>query len=215
MTDNPEDTQQYPPLYDREEDTPTQIKEPAQDNGDVGFDDVPPVQGFSPGADVSVLDTFRHELQELTEAEDVLIPVKGYEATGLQIKYRMPESGSQLERIGREVSRRYKTPYERNLNTAMEMMIYLCEGLYVQPEGVEEPVPLDLDHTGTPVRFDERLAGLIGLESQDGQQLSSKTILKKLFGNNELAIITHAERLQRWLQNTKADLSAEIWQLGE
>jgi hypothetical protein len=211
VTDN---TEEYPPPYNRESEAPTQIKPPSQENGDVDIEDVPPVQGFTPGADYSVLDTFRQELQELAEAEDVLIPVKGYEATGLQIKYRMPESGSQLERITREVTRRYKTPYERNLNTAMEMMIYLCEGLYVQPDGVDEPVPLDFEETGQPVRFDERLATLIGL-SGDGAQVTAKMIVRKLFGNNELAIMTHAERLQRWLSNTKADLSAEIWQLGE
>lgn len=204
MTEQYEDTKQFP--YDREDenvrsDDPTEV--------------IPPVQGFSPGADFSILDTFKQELQELTQAEDVLIPVKGYEASGLQIKYRMPATGQEIEKIGRGVQRRYKDIYDRNLNTAMEMMIYLCEGLYVQPEGVEEPVMLDPQETGEPCRFDERLAELVGMKPEDGMEASPKAVLRKLFGNNELAIISHAERLQRWLQNTKADLTSEIWQLGE
>jgi len=198
--------------YDRESESeiPTRVIPPE----DIIDDEVPPVQGFSPGADFSILDTFKQELQELESAEDVYIPVKGYEQTGLQIKYRMPESGAQLERIGRTVTRNFKTPYDRNLYIAIDTMLYLCEGLYVQPEGVDEPVMLDPEETGSPCNFDEYLARIMGMET-NGQAPTGRAVLRRLFGNNELAIITHSERLNRWLANTKADLNAEIWQLGE
>jgi len=193
--------------YNQESDIPTRVI-PAEDI----IEDPSPVQGLAPGADFSILDTFKQELHELTSAESVHIPVKGYEQTGLTIKYRMPDSGQELERLSRQVMRQQKDTYSRNLMISMDTMIYLCEGLYVQPEGVEEPVMLDPDETGEPCRFDRTLAGLMGM---NGAPESPRTILKRLFGDNDLAVIDHAERLNRWLQNTKADLNAEIWQLGE
>lgn len=197
--------------YDRESDVPTRVIPPE----DIVEDETPddsPVQPFHPGADFSIIDTFKQELQELVSAESVLIPVKGYEQTGLQIKYRMPDSGKELETLGRNVMRQQKDAYNRNLMISMDTMIYLCEGLYVQPEGVEEPVMLDPDNTGAPCQFDHTLATMMGM---NGAPESPRAILKRLFGGNDLAIINHAERLNRWLQNTKADLNAEIWQLGE
>ena len=209
-----EDTQQYQHDQGSQSEDPTQIIPPPDVDDS---DDSTPVQAFQPGADFSILDTFKQELQELTQAESVKIPVKGYEATGLQIEYRMPATGQEIEKLSRNVNRTHKGLYERNLITAMDMMIYLCEGLYVQPEGVDEPIMLDPHNTGQPCRFDETLGELIGLttESQNGVQPSARGIVRKLFGNNELAILSHAEKLQRWLQNTKADLSLEIWQTGE
>lgn len=194
--------------YNQESEIPTRVI-PQED---IYEDAVPPVQPLHPGADFSVLDTFKQELQELTSAESVHIPVKGYEQTGLTIRYRMPDSGQELERLSRQVMRQQKDTYNRNLMISMDTMIYLCEGLYVQPEGVEEPVMLDPDETGEPCKFDRTLATLMGM---NGNPESPRTILKRLFGDNDLAVIDHAERLNRWLQNTKADLNAEIWQLGE
>jgi len=200
---------EYDEPYDREHesDIPTRVI-PAEDI----IDDPSPVPGLAPGADFSILDTFKQELQELASAEFVHIPVKGYEQTGLTIKYRMPDSGQELERLSRQVMRQQKDTYSRNLMISMDTMIYLCEGLYVQPQGVEEPVMLDPNETGEPCRFDGYLARIMGM---NGAPESPRAILKRLFGGNDLAVIDHAERLNRWLQNTKADLNAEIWQLGE
>jgi hypothetical protein len=200
-----------------ENDSGTEPDTDGQYDDVVDYDPASPVQPFAMGgAGISVLDTFRQELGELTAAESVLIPVKGYEQTGLQIKYRMPASGQELERISSVVSRRYKSAYERSFYVALDTMVYLCEGLFVQPEGVEEPVMLDPEETGEPCQFDDRLATMMGIYNGDGSQSPTpRTVVRRLFGGNEMAILNHAERLNRWLANTKADLNAEIWQLGE
>ena len=189
-------------------------EEPHGDDEALGehLDDPHPVGGFTPGGDFAIVDMFREELRELTEAQTVLIPVKGYEKLGLQVQYHMPEHGKELGLIATKVQRESKDTFTRNLNLSMDTMIHLCDGLYVQPEGVEEPVMLDPQETGMPMQFDERLAEMMGA---NGEVNSARQVIRKLFGGNDLAIITHAERLQRWLQNTKADLDAELWQLGE
>jgi hypothetical protein len=71
---------------------------------------------------------------------------------------------------------------------------------------------LDPGDTGTPVMFDQRLAEILGME---GQVTSARQVVRKLFGNNDMAIVAHAEKLNRWLANTRADVSLEIWQQGE
>jgi len=178
------------------------------------FDPTPPVRQLlteGGGISQSLLDTFQAELDDIASTKSVMIPVKGYEKTGLQIKYGMPESGKQLDAIARKVQREQKDAFSRNLYIAMDTMIALCEGIYVQPEDVPEPVMLDPHDTGEPCEFDSTLAELMGMNG-DG---SARVVVKRLFGDNDFAIMAHAERLSRWLQNTKADLDLEFWQLGE
>jgi hypothetical protein len=197
-----------------EEDESTPIMSETSENGDTALDPLP-VQGFnSQGlfSTPSIVDLFRSEQESLASAKSVFIAVKGYEQTGLQIRYRMPESGKELEILANRINRQYKDTYSRNLYVSMDTIILLCDGLYVQPEGVTEPVMLDPDEIGEPCGFDTTLAGLLGM---DGEGLTARLVLRKLFGDNELAIITHAFDLNRWLQNTKADLNLEIWQVGE
>jgi len=182
------------------------------DSTPIEVDEDAPVLGFSEGGGVSFVDVFREELKELAEAETCFIPVKGYERTGLQIRYAMPENGKQLDNIARKVTREFKDAYSRNLYISIDTMIVLCDGVFVQPQGVEEPVMLDPEEFGQPCQFDERLAQIMGMNGATG---SARQVVKHLFGGNELAIMAHSERLSRWLQNTKADLEAEIWQLGE
>jgi hypothetical protein len=44
---------------------------------------------------------------------------------------------------------------------------------------------------------------------------TARQIVRRLFNGNDFAIVNHAERLNRWLMDTSADLSMEFWQLGE
>ena len=196
---------------DNEEVDTTLVTSESGQNGDAA----PPVQDLDlpePFSNASIVDMFKQEQLELASAKSVFIPVKGYEKTGLQIRYKMPESGKELEVIGTKVGRQYKDTYSRNLYTAMDTMIHLCDGFFVQPEDVPEPVPLDPDNFGEPCLFDNTLATMLGLT---GDGITSRQVVKKLFAGNEIAIVTHAFDLQRWLQNTKADLNLEIWQVGE
>jgi hypothetical protein len=174
--------------------------------------DQSPVLDSEQGAARSLLDTFKQEQQELADAKSVLIPVKGYERTGLQVQYVMPAHGKQLDDIARKVQREYKDTYSRNLYGAIDTMIALCDGLYVQLDGMENVVMLDPREEGLACQFDETLAELMGMNGQTG---SARQVVLRLFGNNETAVLAHAERLSRWLANTKADLNAEIWQVGE
>jgi hypothetical protein len=187
----------------------------------VGSDD--PADQFgevvSLGKQPSIVDLLRQDLKELEESEEVFIPVTGYERVGLQVKYRMPESGKELDAIARKNMREFKDQFSRNLYTAIDTMITLCLGLYVQPTQelelearIIEPVELDPEEMGEAVKFDVRLAEALGLGSEIQ---SARVVVRRVFGNNDMAIVSHAEKLSRWLINTKANLDVEFWQLGE
>lgn len=166
----------------------------------------------APARSVSYVDLLKQDLQSLTDNEEVYIKVPGYEKSGLQIKYRLPESGAELDKIARRINREYKETFQRNLYNAIDMMIYLCEGLYVQPENEDEPVPFNTNGGDSPIFFDEELAGVLNM---NGTDLRVRAIVKRLFNNNDFAIVNHAERLNRWLMDTSADLEVEFWQSGE
>lgn len=171
-------------------------------------------QIITPGTPVSFVDVIQAELQELKESKEVYIAVQGYERSGLHVKYRLPNDGKVLDNISRKVMREFKDAYSRNLHISMDTMINLCEGLYVQPPEAEgEYVELDPDATGEPVQFDSRLAEIVS----NGTSISTaRQVVFALFGNNDLMILNHAERLNRWLMNTKADVETELWQqMGE
>lgn len=190
------------------------VDEHGEDATLAGLDEDTPVLAVADkGGDFSLVDTFKSELDELASNKEVFIPVKGYERTGLQIKYHLPEHGKELDMLGRKVQREAQDNYTRNLLISIDTMIYLCSGIYVQPPDVEAPVMLDPENTGSPAGFDDRLAELMGMDP--GSPHTARNVVKRLFGGNEMMLLAHAERLQRWLQNTKADLNAELWQLGE
>lgn len=162
-------------------------------------------------ADESIVDLIQADFDELAANVDVFIPIIGYEKSGLAVKYHLPETGKQLDAIARKVNAETKDPYYRNLNTSIDTMILLCDGLYVKPAEVEDYVMLDPQETGSPVRFDGRTAEIFGAAVDS----PARAVVRKIFDSNEMAMLNHAERLARWLNNTKADLTTEIWQLGE
>lgn len=92
-------------------------------------------------------------------------------------------------------------------------MIALNEGLYVMPPDVAEYVELDPEESGIPISFRDgpRLCEVFGLPID----LPPIVALKRIFGNNEMALMTHAEKLSRWMADTKTDLNLEVWQMGE
>jgi hypothetical protein len=186
------------------------------DNIEMPGSPVPVSNGQGPFSSPSIVDLLQQDMQELAAAEVVYIPVKGYENSRIQIRYRMPESGKELDMITRKVQREIPNDnFTQNLTVAIDTMIHLCIGIYAQPDGVDEPQPFDPDNRGMACTFDESLAKVMGLEPIPGHPLTSRMIVRKLFGNSDMMILGHAERLQRWLMNVKANVNAELWESGE
>jgi hypothetical protein len=164
--------------------------------------------------EASILDLLKQDYQEVQEVEDIYIPLVGWERTGLASKYVLPDSGKDLDLIAQRVMRESKDRYQRNLHICIDTMVLLSEGLFLKPPGIDDYEPLDPEELGMPVTFKDgyRLAPIFGWE---GEPPTARVAVLRLFGNQELALLGHAEKLQRWMQNTKADLDVEFWQMGE
>jgi hypothetical protein len=163
----------------------------------------------------NILDLLKADYSEIVSQKDVYIPIVGWEKSGLAIRYRLPESGKELDAIQRRVNQQYdkKERYDRGFFTAVDTMIRLCEGLYVKhPEDPSVWVELDPKETGRPLDLGdgEELSPILGW---NGAPASARDVVKRLFGNNEMAILAHSEKLQRWMMDTNADLSTELWQV--
>lgn len=169
------------------------------------------------GGGISFVDLIKQDLQELADTTDVYIPVAGYETSGLAINYRLAESG-EINRINQKVEKEFPKKddeWKRNINSATDTMIALCLGIYVKPATVDDYVMLDDDRNpGVPMQFDHRFAKIVGVDENS----NARTVVRKMFTNggevNELMLLGHAEKLGRWLANTRADLEKELWQLG-
>jgi len=166
------------------------------------------------GSEQSIVDLLKADLQDVQNVEDVTIAVPGWERTGLAIRYRMPESGKELGRISQKVLRETKDTFDRNLFIAIDTMIALNVGLYVRPAGVEDYVELDPDNQGAPISLSEkdRLVGVFGWNPDEAK--TARSVVKKLFGN-DLALISHSEKLDRWLRDSKAEVEEGLWESGE
>lgn len=179
------------------------------------FDSDTTVAGFNedgPPQPVSIVDMLRNDLEQINSIQDTLILVPGYENSRLAVKYRLA-SGRELTDIAQKVWREQKDLYSRGLLAAIDTMVVLCVGLYVQPEGVESPVELDPQEMGMPVSFsDDRLADILGMAPDEPR--SARAVVRKLFNNNELAIMAHSTKLQEWLQDTTGEAEQGFW-LGE
>ncbi|HEY1247505.1 MAG TPA: hypothetical protein VGE97_00825 [Nitrososphaera sp.] len=180
-----------------------------------------PVVGASPRAvggeenghrtDPSIVDMLKQELSEIEQIETAFIRIPGYDKISLQAQYRLPEKGSEIDNINRSIEREFKgeSAYVRNLFLSISIMIALNEGLYVQPIGQPEPVELDPEMRGSPVTY-------VDCHAAFGFDPSMKTreVVRRIFGGSrhDMALLMHAEKLNRWMANTKADLTLEFWQ---
>lgn len=168
-----------------------------------------------PTSDRSIIDLLKQDYTEIANIKDVYIPIKGWERSGLALKYRLPHDGRELDALARKVQLEVtdkKDTYGRNFKIAMDTMIRLNEGLFVRhPSEPDVYVELDPEETGSALDLGngDKLSPIFGW---NGEVNSARDVVRMLFNNNDLAIIAHAEKLNRWLMDTKADLSTEIWQ---
>lgn len=149
---------------------------------------------------------------ETADDHETFITIPGYESSGITLmaKYRLL-SGQEVERIAKKaMGKNRKRNFEVGLQAAMDTMAHACVGIYIQRDEDPEPVPLTLG--GDPILNygDPKLKE--GLKLTDFANTTRKVIIE-VFCNNELAVMNHSIKLQRWFGNTNSELDDEF--LGE
>ncbi len=165
-------------------------------------------------ASSAIIDLLKQDAEDVSNPQDVYIPINGWERTGLAARYRLGK-GKELEQIAIKVDRKFSDRSDKNLYTGIDTMILLCTGLFIKSdEAVTEENPdgwveLDPNNTGSALTYsDDGLAAIFGWENE---VQTARELVRKLFGKNDLATNDHAARLSRWLVNTKSKVNAALW----
>ena len=176
----------------------------AGDGLPVSFSDAP--VGFSEKeAPRSLIDLVKGDLEQLAALDHVDIPIPGYDSSGLRVRYRAPRSGRELSNLTRPILREFRNDdYGRNLAIAIDLMIELSEGLYILHPDTRETITFDPDLSGIPLNFNFALVEALGWNADELN--SSRKVVKKLFDNNDVAILSHADELNNWLKNKRYEV---------
>jgi hypothetical protein len=152
----------------------------------------------------SPIDELRQLRQELEDNKSKDLDIPGYNGK-LVARYGLMET-KQLAKIGKRIQRQFRTRDERVLYASLDTMIASCEGLYYRnDDGDLKP----FGENGTPLNFsDPELATMLGFEAS-----TARPIVMGVFGGNDLAVINHCMTLNRWMQNTGAEIDEDL--LGE
>lgn len=154
----------------------------------------------------SVIDSLRKQREELAEERTRTIAIPGFDEPSLLVEYKLMD-GASLERIQRAVFQGQKDRWQRQLLTAIDVMVEAACGVYYSKNG-SEPSPL-MDGDGLPISgYTPELGELLGLEDT-----TPRLVVLGVFASNDLAIARHSIRLQAWMSGETTILDDEF--LGE
>lgn len=158
----------------------------------------------------SVMDLLRHRRQLRAQEITHDIDIPGY-GGDLFARYHLID-GKQLNAIASRIQKTERDPAGRNLLASVDVMVAACDGLYARDRGVERGLHEILGEE-TPVRYDVRLAQFLGFEGELGDAPTARGVVLALFNGNDLAVMSHSSRLQRWTMGAENELDEEF--LGE
>lgn len=155
----------------------------------------------------SLIESLRKQRETLAEDRSTLIPIPGFENPGLLVEYHLLD-GHDLEGIQRRIFRSTKDRWERQLYTAVDVMIEAASGVYFTQNG-GAPQPLIGSSERQITGYTTELAEMLGLQGAE----SARMVVIGTFAGRELAIARHSLRLQAWMSGENVDVDEEF--LGE
>lgn len=151
-------------------------------------------------ADQTVLDGLRAKRQALGEKQTIVIDVPGYDGD-LAVRY-VWRPYEDLARKGQALAK-VKSPTQRDLFGAADILAECCEEVLIRVEGHETPLSED----GDPITFgDPRLGEALGFENPEAR---TRTAVFRTF-ENDYALLSTAVRLSAWLEDTSREVDGEF-----
>lgn len=146
----------------------------------------------------SLLARIRERRDALAQDERLDLPIPSW-GGDLVATYRVMERRQVEKLAGRAKSKAGASDADT------DFLIRACAGVQYRDES-GDLVPLVDD--GGPVRFDSRLAALLGVEAD-----TARDLVRYLFRDNAIAIGTHTARVVEWMTDTSAEVDGSL--LGE
>lgn len=160
----------------------------------------------------SPLAALRARRDEVAENREVFISIPAYEEMGLKARYRLLGL-DESEDIAKRVRKQTRDRAEFMYNVSQDIAIAALEGFILVPPGSgikdeEADQLLDPDNA-QPITTYAKLAEVMGWVSPNGQP-TNRMAMWWVFGENEFSVGTHGLQLQRWMNNTNADVDSEF-----
>jgi hypothetical protein len=159
------------------------------------IEDAPAPPKGKPSNQFERLKELRRKMGEERPPLELAIP--GYNDE-LVARYRVLDY-DEMERLQRRGGKMAQAQdREAQLKVTMDSIAAACVGMFVrQEDGALKPMnecPSDLDLGDEPIRYDERLAKVLGIDSQG----KVRVLIREMFPT-ELSIIGHLERIDAWM----------------
>lgn len=177
---------------------------------------VPPPNGSNGHSPVSVLGQLKAQAKAQQQKHTLELAVGGEFGERLKIKYKVLEQGP----LDRFIAARQAQDKPQMTSLSMSFMSQACINL-VGYSADDQPWILEDDQGA--VRLEHRLAELLEIVPPNPNPeappatLTAHEVILLLFGQNSLAIVTHADNLMEWMQDPsrKPEVGKSSTQTGE
>lgn len=175
-------------------------------------DDVPGLAELGARDDepTNLLEQLAAKRKELSETKETFIPVPGYDRHPplLLVRYKML-TGPELNMIGEKIRREVKDRLQRSLLAAADTFIAAAVGLFVDQGDNTPPEPLT--YQGEPITgFTPELAEALQFSGELSNPPTARSIVFKLFADNDSALAKHNYMLNRWFTDPTLDVDEEM-----
>lgn len=176
-------------------------------------DDVPPGLAEMAAADdapTNLLEQLAAKRKELSDTKETFIPVPGYDRHPplLLVRYKML-AGPELNIIGEKIRREVKDRLQRSMLAAVDTFIAAAIGLFVDQGDNKPPEPLTYQGV-TITGFTPELAEALQFTGELSDPPTARSIVFKLFADNDSAIAKHNYMLNRWFTDPTLDVGEEM-----
>lgn len=156
-------------------------------------------------ARMSVMEALRAQHQESLRdnTTDLDIPTMN----GMLVARYHLMTSKEVEIISAKTMREFRdSRADVALFTNIDGLIKSCEELfYRNPDGETTPLAQFFGPDAPPVTYDERLAEFLELSATGARE-----VVMNVFANNEMAILDHGRRLQRWMVNARRSATDDM-----
>jgi hypothetical protein len=156
------------------------------------------------GSGLSVMDRLRQHHSSMADGITTKLTIPGYKGE-LVAEYRVLDVTNELDKITVKNRQQYSKMGEVALYVTMDVLITACVQLYFFDGEKMRPLSESIGPDEPPVRYDDRLAEFLGLDTSQAEGSFARETLRQTFGGNEQAIIDHGRKLNQWMSDTSAE----------
>jgi hypothetical protein len=168
---------------------------------EVNEEGIEEAEGVMPVSGSTLIDQLRQQRKALSADRHLDLDIPGYgDPSKLVGRYKVVDY-EEIKQIGKKLEKS-KNPNKELFSQIDTLVAALDQIMFRKPDGTLVPLCEEVDEfdNDTPIGFDPNLALLLEIPSESARQ----TVMG-LFGNNALAVISHANDVSEWVQSNRVE----------